>query len=69
MASLIGWRGLLAVFISRDGRRWVAWTPQSYYDASAGGDDLIGWHVNNGPDHAPDFFAVGQFASASTART
>ncbi len=60
---------LLAVFISRDGRRWVAWTPQSYYDASAGGDDLIGWHVNNGPDHAPDFFAVGQFASASTART
>jgi WD40 repeat protein len=52
---------LLAVFISRDGRRWVAWTPQGYYDASAGGDDLIGWHVNNGPDHAPDFFSVGQF--------
>jgi WD40 repeat protein len=50
---------LLAVFISRDGRRWVAWTPQGYYDASAGGDELIGWQVNNGADHAPDFFAVG----------
>jgi WD40 repeat protein len=52
---------LLAAFISRDGQRWVSWTPQGYYDASAGGDDLIGWQVNNGPDRAPDFFAVGQF--------
>jgi hypothetical protein len=30
----------------------VAWTPGSYYAASPGGEDLIGWHVNRGPGHA-----------------
>src|SRR5262249_13294387 len=52
---------VLALFIARDGRRWVAWTPQGYYDASAGGDELIGWHVNRGADEVPDFFPVAQF--------
>jgi WD40 repeat protein len=52
---------LLALFIHPDGKRWVAWTPQGYYDASAGGDELIGWHVNHGYDHAPDFYKVSQF--------
>jgi hypothetical protein len=27
---------LLALFMDADGRRWIAWTPQGYYDASAG---------------------------------
>lgn len=52
---------LLALFIHPDGRRWVAWTPESYYDASAGADGLIGWQVNNGPEAAADFFPVWQF--------
>ena len=52
---------LLALFIHPDGQRWVAWTPQGYYDASAGADDLIGWQVNHGYDKAPDFFPVSQF--------
>jgi len=52
---------LLALFVRRDGRRWVAWTPQGYYDASAGADGLIGWQVNRGRDQAADFFPVWQF--------
>ncbi len=52
---------LLALFIHPDGQRWIAWTPQGYYDASAGADDLIGWQVNHGYDQAPDFFPVSQF--------
>ncbi len=52
---------LLALFMHPDGKRWVAWTPQGYYDASAGADDLIGWQVNHGYDQAPDFFPAAQF--------
>ncbi len=52
---------LLALFIHPDGKRWIAWTPQGYYDASVGGDELIGWHVNHGYDQAPDFYPVSQF--------
>lgn len=52
---------LLAFFPHADRRRWVAWTPSGYYDASPGGEDFIGWHVNNGPDAAADFFPAGRF--------
>jgi len=52
---------LLALFVHSDGRRWVAWAPQGYYDAAAGADGLIGWQVNRGRDKAADFFPVWQF--------
>jgi WD40 repeat protein len=52
---------LLALFIHPDGQRWIVWTPQGYYDASLGADELIGWHVNHGNDRAPDFYPVSQF--------
>jgi hypothetical protein len=52
---------VLALFIHPDGKRWVVWTPQGYYDASAGADDLIGWQLNRGYDDAPDFFSASQF--------
>ena len=52
---------LLALFIHPDGQRWVVWTPQGYYDASVGGDELVGWHINHGFDHVPDFYPVSQF--------
>jgi WD40 repeat protein len=54
---------LLALFIHPDGQRWVVWTPQGYYDASLGADEMIGWHVNHGYDRAPDFYPVSQFRS------
>lgn len=52
---------LLALFPHADGRRWVAWTPSGYYDASIGGEDLIGWRINRSTDNAADFFSASQF--------
>jgi WD40 repeat protein len=52
---------VLALFIHPDGNKWIAWTPQGYYDASLGADDLIGWHINHGYDRAPDYYPVSQF--------
>jgi WD40 repeat protein len=51
---------LLALFMHRDGRRWVLWTREGYYDASAGGEDLIGWSVNRGLDLAADYFPASR---------
>ncbi len=52
---------LLAFFPHNDRERWVLWTPSGYYDASPGAEDLIGWHVNNGPERESDFFPASQF--------
>lgn len=51
---------LLNLFVARDGKHWVAWTPQGYYMANPGGEQFIGWHVNHGRDEAPDFHAAAQ---------
>jgi hypothetical protein len=52
---------LFSVFIQQDWKHWVLWTPSGYYDASPGGEELIGWHINNGRDAAADFFPVSRF--------
>ena len=52
---------LLALFVQPQTRKWVTWTPSGYYMASAGGEDLIGWHVNRGWDQQADFFPASQF--------
>lgn len=52
---------LLSLFLHPDGIRWVIWTPQGYYDASPGSDQLIGWQISRGPDSQPDFFPVAKF--------
>jgi len=52
---------LLAFFPHADRKRWILWTPSGYYDASVGGEDLIGWHVNRGKEHAADFFPASRF--------
>jgi WD40 repeat protein len=54
---------LLAFFPHTDRKRWILWTPSGYYDASPGGEDFIGWHVNKGRDHAADFFPASRFRS------
>jgi hypothetical protein len=53
-------REVLALFVHRDGKRWVAWTPEGFYDASPGGDALIGYHLNQGPEHEGEFIKVDQ---------
>jgi WD40 repeat protein len=52
---------LLALFVHKDDRRWVAWTPKGYYVASPGAESLIGWHVNRGWNEAAQFFSVDRF--------
>jgi len=51
----------LAFFLHPDQKRWVLWTPAGYYDASPGGETLIGWQVNQGKSRAADFFPVSRF--------
>jgi WD40 repeat protein len=51
----------LAFMPHADRKRWVAWTPQGFYAASAGGEDLIGWHIDRGALRAADFFAGSRF--------
>ncbi len=52
---------LLTLFPHKDKKRWVLWTPSGYYDASPGGESLVGWRVNRGAEASGDFFPVGQF--------
>lgn len=56
-------REKLAFFPHADRKRWVAWTPSGYYQASPGGEDLIGWHLNHGKDATADFFPASRFRS------
>jgi hypothetical protein len=54
---------VFTVFVSPDWR-WVMWTPAGYYDASAGGEDLIGWQVNrDGKGPLADFYGSSRFRS------
>lgn len=52
---------LLALFVDGATKAWVAWTPQGYYSASPGGEELIGWHVNRGLEEPADFFPAARF--------
>ncbi|MCX5809709.1 MAG: caspase family protein [Proteobacteria bacterium] len=54
-------KNILNLFAHKDKKRWVIWMPAGYYDASAGAEELIGWHVNNSPDMASDFFSISRF--------
>jgi WD40 repeat protein len=53
---------LLTLLVADDGKEWVVWTPQGYYDASPQGDRLVGWHVNNGWSRAASFYPLDRFS-------
>jgi hypothetical protein len=53
---------LLALFAV--GPEWIAWTPEGYYAASAGGERLMGWQIDNGPDALASFCPAKQFRSS-----
>lgn len=55
-------REVMALFVDPDGKRWVLWTPEGFFDASPGADTLIGYHLNRGPDHDGEFVRVEQLA-------
>jgi WD40 repeat protein len=50
---------LLSLFFA--GNDWIAWTAEGYYAASPGGERLMGWQVNNGPDKLGSFYPAAQF--------
>ena len=50
---------VLSLFFA--GREWIAWTPEGYYAASANGERLMGWQVNNGFDKVGSFYPAIQF--------
>jgi WD40 repeat protein len=51
---------LLQMFTS--GPHWVVWVPRKgYYAASTGGERLMGWTVNNGPNQLATFYPAQRF--------
>lgn len=59
--SMSDGKEIMALFPHNDKKRWVMWTPSGYYDSSAGADDIIGWHLNNGREKEADFFPISRF--------
>jgi WD40 repeat protein len=51
---------VLALFVHRETREWVLWTPQGYYASSPAGDQYIGWHLNKGWDQAGEFVTAAR---------
>ena len=50
---------LLSLFFAGDD--WIAWTPEGYYAASPGGENLMGWQVGNGPEQVGTFVPASRF--------
>jgi WD40 repeat protein len=53
---------LLSLFVA--GWEWIAWTPEGYYACSPGGERLMGWHMNNGPEQMATFHPAARFRSS-----
>lgn len=53
---------LMSLYIHPDENRWVLYTTEGYYDASAGAGELVGWHINNGADKAASVYPLSKFS-------
>jgi WD40 repeat protein len=56
---------VMALFVDPRDRRWVVWVPEGFFDHSprqtgSGGETLVGYHLNNGPNKLADFIEIGQ---------
>ena len=51
---------VLALYIHPDRKRWIVWTPEGFYNAAPGAESLVGYHINQGPDHEGKFIAAAQ---------
>ena len=54
-------RELFGAFLLPDHNQWAVWTPQGYFDASEGADELIGWHLNQGKNSTALFYPASRF--------
>jgi WD40 repeat protein len=52
-------RPLLSLFLADP--EWVAWTEEGIYAASASGERLMGWHINNGAKEPASYYPAAQF--------
>ncbi|MEI6157690.1 MAG: hypothetical protein WCP87_04930, partial [Atribacterota bacterium] len=52
---------LLALFPQPKQKLWAIWTPEGYFDTSEGGDELMGWHMNQGKDREALFHPASRF--------
>ncbi len=50
---------ILAFLRHRDGN-WVMWSPEGFFTCSPNGGKLLGYHLNQGPDHTPQFVTSNQ---------
>jgi len=50
---------LLTLFIAD--QDWIAWTEEGIYAASANGERLMGWQLNNGPETMASYHSAAQF--------
>jgi WD40 repeat protein len=51
---------VLALFVNAKTREWALWTPQGYYASSVNGDQMVGWHLNEGWDQAGEFVTAAR---------
>ncbi|MBS0201259.1 MAG: hypothetical protein JSS49_00060 [Planctomycetes bacterium] len=49
----------LSLYVAGDD--WVAWTPQGYYAASPGGENMMGWHVQRSFNDMATFHPASRF--------
>ena len=54
-------REVLAFFPQADRERWIAWTPEGFYDASdPEAEELMGYHLNRGKEREGEFVSARQ---------
>ena len=51
-------RELLAFQVLSNKKDWVLWTPEGFYEATPGAQDVLKWVVNHGPDRAASTLPV-----------
>jgi WD40 repeat protein len=51
---------VLALYVHPDRKRWIVWTPEGFYDAAPEAESLIGYQLNQGPDHEGKFVTAKQ---------
>lgn len=52
-------RQLISSMFFADGE-WIAWTPQGYFNSSPNGDNIVGWHINQGQEKEARYLKARQ---------
>ncbi|MFM7361809.1 MAG: WD40 repeat domain-containing protein, partial [Cyanobium sp.] len=50
----------LSLYVHPDLQHWILWTPEGFYDASPGGAELFGYHLNHGRNQPGTFITSAQ---------